>query len=93
MANLGIMANMEKIAATDASNRFGQLLDMARAEPVTIEKQGREVAVMLAVEEYRRMEAELEGNAKRRLQQSIADMEAGNLQSAEEVLAELKKPV
>ena len=52
---------MTTVKATDASNRFGQLLDTARLEPVTIEKQGRAVAVMLSVEEYRRMQEELAG--------------------------------
>jgi prevent-host-death family protein len=31
------------------------LIDTARAEPVTIEKHGRPVAVMLSVEEYERL--------------------------------------
>ena len=43
--------------ATEAANRFGQLLDLARSGAVTIEKQGRAVAVMVSVEEYQRMEA------------------------------------
>jgi prevent-host-death family protein len=43
--------------ATEAANRFGQLLDSARSGAVTIEKQGRAVAVMVSVEEYQRMEA------------------------------------
>ena len=87
---LGKIANMEIIAATEASNKFGHLLDMARAEPVTIEKQGRAVVVMMAIEEYERMEAALERIAQHRLAQSIADMEAGNTIPARDVFAELK---
>ncbi len=79
------------IRATDASNRFGQLLDMARSEPVTIEKKGRPVAVVLAIEEYQRMESELERFADLRLQQSISDMEAGRTSPVEEALPSLKK--
>lgn len=79
------------IRATDASNRFGQLLDMARSEPVTIEKKGRPVAVVLAIEEFQRMEAELEHFADIRLQQSISDMDAGRTSFAEEALPSLKK--
>ncbi len=48
---------MKTLAAKEAKNRFGQLLDAAQAEPVTIEKKGRAVAVMLSHEEYERLRA------------------------------------
>ena len=82
---------METIAATEASNRFGQLLDRALQEPVTIEKKGRQVAVMLSVEEYNRMENTIESLQNQRLQESIADMEAGKVKPASEVFASLKQ--
>jgi prevent-host-death family protein len=43
------------MTATDAKNRFGELLEMARKEPVHIQKNGRTVAVMMSPEEYQRM--------------------------------------
>lgn len=43
---------MKSLTASEAKNRFGMLLDWARQEPVVIEKQGRQVAVMLSWEEY-----------------------------------------
>ena len=46
---------MKTLTASEAKNRFGMLLDWARQEPVLIEKQGRQVAVMLSVEEYERL--------------------------------------
>lgn len=46
---------MKTLTATEAKNSFGMLLDWARQEPVLIEKQGRQVAVMLSVEEYQRL--------------------------------------
>ena len=46
---------MKTMAAGKAKNGFGLLIDTARAEPVTIEKHGRAVAVMLSVEEYERL--------------------------------------
>ena len=46
---------MKVMAAGKAKNAFGLLIDTARAEPVTIEKHGRAVAVMLSVEEYERL--------------------------------------
>jgi prevent-host-death family protein len=38
-----------------AKNEFGRLIDTARAEPVAIEKYGRTVVVVIAVEEYERL--------------------------------------
>ena len=46
---------MKRISAKDAKNGFGRLLDTARAEPVTVEKHGRGVVVVLSVEEYQRL--------------------------------------
>jgi len=43
---------MAEISATDAKNRFGQVLEMAQAEPVRIQKNGRDVAVVLSAEQY-----------------------------------------
>ncbi len=46
---------MKTMSARDAKNGFGLLLDTARAQPVTIEKHGRPVVVVLSVEEYERL--------------------------------------
>jgi prevent-host-death family protein len=46
---------MKEAAATDAKNKFGQILEMAMTEPVTIEKKGRPVAVILSFAEYQRL--------------------------------------
>jgi hypothetical protein len=37
---------MKILTATDAKNRFGELIYMARAEPVRVQRQGRDVAVV-----------------------------------------------
>lgn len=47
---------MTKMSANDAKARFGELLDKARREAVTIEKHGRPVAVMLSIEDYEELE-------------------------------------
>jgi len=49
---------MAQITATDAKNRFGQVLEMAQAEPVRIQKNGRDVAIMLSPEQYAALVAE-----------------------------------
>lgn len=48
---------MKTLAAREAKNGFGHLLDIARLEPVAIERHGRPVAVVLSSEEYARLEA------------------------------------
>lgn len=43
---------MAEISATDAKNKFGEVLEMARKEPVRIQKNGRDFAVVLSADEY-----------------------------------------
>lgn len=56
---------MKTMSARDAKHQFGRLIDTARAEPVVVEKHGRPVVVVLAVEEFERLNAlsELERQA------------------------------
>ena len=46
---------MKTMSAREAKNAFGLMIDTARAEPVLIEKHGRGVVVVVAVEEYERL--------------------------------------
>jgi prevent-host-death family protein len=48
---------MAEMSATDAKNKFGQLLEMAQAEPVRIQKNGRDVAIVVSPEQFRVLEA------------------------------------
>ena len=63
---------MQRMSARDAKNGFGRLIDLARAEPVAVEKYGRPVVVVLAAEEYERLTGKLDSqtastkSAKRR---------------------------
>ncbi len=43
---------MKKINATQVKNQFGQLLDEAQIEPVAIQKNGRDIAVVISMTEY-----------------------------------------
>jgi prevent-host-death family protein len=47
---------MKTMSAREAKNAFGLMIDTARAEPVLIEKHGRGVVVVIAVEEYERLQ-------------------------------------
>ena len=66
---------MKTMSALDAKNRFGQLLDAAQREPITVTKKGRPAAVMLSLEDYER----IRGAARRRL---LATMEQAQKEAA-----------
>lgn len=58
MIETAIMAKvalMKQIAARDAKNRFGQLLDAAQSAPVSVTKMGRPVGVVMSVQHYERL--------------------------------------
>ena len=46
---------MKAISAREAKYNFGRMIDIARAEPVIVEKHGRPVVVVLAVEKYEKL--------------------------------------
>ena len=48
------------MTASDAKNKFGELLDNSRMEPVRIQKNGRDVAVVLSPEEFQRLAEQAE---------------------------------
>lgn len=52
---------MTIMTASDAKNKFGQLLDTAQAGPVRVQRQGRDVAVVLSPLEYERLTARASG--------------------------------
>ena len=51
---------MQRMSARDAKNGFGKLIDLARAEPVAIQKYGRSVVIVMAFEEYERLSGKIE---------------------------------
>nr|WP_242223996.1 type II toxin-antitoxin system Phd/YefM family antitoxin [Shinella zoogloeoides] len=46
---------MKSLSAAEAKNAFGHLIDLARHEPVLIEKHNRPVVVVISIEEYDRL--------------------------------------
>lgn len=46
---------MQSMSAKDAKYGFGRLIDLARSEPVTVDKHGRPVVVVMAVVENERL--------------------------------------
>ena len=72
---------METISATNARSGFERLLDAAWHGPVTIERNGRPVAVLMSVEEYERLETLEDASWAAR---ADAAEEAGNWLGAED---------
>ena len=48
---------MRSVTSATAKNNFGELIDLARAAPVAVTKYDRPVVVVMAVEEFERLEA------------------------------------
>jgi prevent-host-death family protein len=48
---------VKKVAATEAKNRLGALLDDAQREPVIIQRQERDIAVLISMAEFERIRA------------------------------------
>ena len=48
---------MKRVAATEAKNRLGAILDDAQREPVVIRRQDRDIAVVLSMADYERLRA------------------------------------
>lgn len=77
------------MAAREAKNRFGELLDTAQREPVTIEKHGRAVAVLLSAQDYEDLEAVKRERLRAELQKGIDDLDAGRSVDGETFFDEL----
>ena len=80
---------MKRIASTKAKSNFGALLDAAQREPVTIEKQGRAVAVVVSIEDYKATELLKMAALEHDLQIGIGQAEAGRLLDADDVFEEI----
>ena len=84
---------MRTVSSAEAKNRFGELLDTAQREPVTIEKHGRPVAVIVSAEDYQEIEAMKLNELRAKVQRGLADVAAGRVTDAEEVFAHLEQMI
>ena len=80
---------MKAIAAKDAKNNFGEMLDTVQREPLTIEKHGRAVAVVMSVQEYQQMKLE---TLQAKLAMGEAQLNRGEGADGETFFAGLLKP-
>ncbi|MGH6719246.1 MAG: type II toxin-antitoxin system Phd/YefM family antitoxin [Alphaproteobacteria bacterium] len=82
---------MRTLAALAAKNRFGELLDFAQRGPVTIEKHGRAVAVVLSAEDYRELEGFRLDRLRREVGKGLSDLKAGRTVTGAAVFREARK--
>jgi prevent-host-death family protein len=76
---------MPTVRASDAKNRFGEMVDIAQREPVRIERHGRAVAVLVSEAEYAALEQMKLERLREKLARGAADISAGrtfNLETA-----------
>ncbi len=48
---------MKRVAATEAKNRLGAILDEAQREPIVIRRQDRDIAVVMSMTDYERLKS------------------------------------
>jgi prevent-host-death family protein len=81
---------MRTFTAADAKNRFGELLDAARREPVSIERHGRPVAVMISHEEYAAYADAYDALLRDRIKQAEDDVRQGDVVDGETFFSALR---
>ncbi|NOX42980.1 MAG: type II toxin-antitoxin system Phd/YefM family antitoxin [Gammaproteobacteria bacterium] len=80
---------MKAIAAKEAKNNFGELMDNAQREPITIERRGRAVAVIMSAKEYEKIKLE-RLRAKLAIGEAQADRGEFSNKSVKEIISEAK---
>ncbi|KKN31111.1 hypothetical protein LCGC14_0827180 [marine sediment metagenome] len=70
---------MKTVSATLAAKNFGQVLDNARSGHITIEKQGRPVAVVYSYDESQAIEEMKMRDLKHSLEQGLKELAAGKV--------------
>lgn len=72
---------MKKFNTKEAKDNFGELIDIAQQEPVEIQKNGRPVAVVVSLDEYRRLESIEESWWANEAEKALSDSMFGQKES------------
>ena len=80
---------MKTMSSTEAKTHFGALLDAAQREPITIEKKGHPVAVIISESEYEAYETLKIEALQRDLTAGIKQADQGELLNSDEAFKEL----
>jgi len=84
---------MDFLNASDAKREFGDLLIKAQHSPIAINKNGKQVAVMLSAAEYARLQVMKEQYLQVALQQGIDDINSGKESKGEDVIKRLRERI
>ena len=84
---------METLNASDAKREFGELLMKAQREPVSINKNGKPIAVLVSAVEYQEIEMMKQSYLKSAIQEGLADLEAGNVQPGKDAFDDVRKHI
>jgi prevent-host-death family protein len=87
------VAVMQTITASDAKREFGDLLLKAQKAPVSIQKNGKAVAVVLSAEEYEALLAAHESQLRAAIEAGLADIKAGNVSAGKDVMKRLRNRI
>ena len=80
---------MKTVTASDVKNRLGDVLLKCQREPITINKNGKPVAVVVSAEEYKSIENLKLERLKARLQLGLEQTENGEVVDGEQFFEEL----
>ncbi len=81
---------MDFLNASDAKREFGDLLIKAQHAPIAINKNGKQVAVVLSSAEYGRLQAMKEQCLQVALQQGIDEVNSGKESNGVDVINRLR---
>ena len=84
---------METLNASDAKREFGELLMKAQRGPVSINKNGKPIAVLVSAIEYQVIEMMKQSYLKSAIQEGLADLEAGNVQPGKDAFDDVRKHI
>ncbi len=84
---------MDYLNASDAKREFGDLLLKAQHSPIAINKNGKQVVVVVSSAEYERLQAMKEQCLQVALQEGIDEINSGKQSKAEDVMSRMRRRI
>jgi len=84
---------MDFLNASDAKREFGDLLIKAQHSPIAINKNGKQVAVVLSAVEYERLQVMKEQCLQAALQKGLDEVNSGQESKGVDVIKRLRERI